>query len=60
MICREIHPSKSHTHQVGHHFVHSHLPGFEELTLDPGEGSSNHYRICEGGGFECLKRHTQV
>ncbi len=45
---------------MGHHYVHSHFPGFREHNLEPDQGSSNHYRICELGGFDCLKRPTEV
>ncbi len=34
--------------------------GYKEFQVPLEDGTSNHYRICEYGGFKCLERKSEV
>jgi len=46
--------------EVGNHVVWEHISGSKSFKIEPSYGSSHHYRICEFGGFDCLKEPSQV
>ncbi|XP_042879973.1 uncharacterized protein LOC122258227 [Penaeus japonicus] len=46
--------------EVGNHVVWEHVGGKKVKNVSPDLGLSHHYRICEFGGFDCLKQPNQV
>jgi len=45
---------------VGNHAVWEHLPGYKSHKVGSEEGISHHYRICEFGGFKCMKEPSVI
>ncbi|XP_068240663.1 uncharacterized protein [Palaemon carinicauda] len=47
--------------EVGNHNVWEHISGGKKvLNIPPNKGLSHHYRICEFGGFDCLKGKNEI
>ncbi|XP_066949161.1 uncharacterized protein [Macrobrachium rosenbergii] len=47
--------------EVGNHNVWEHISGAKKvLNVPPNKGLSHHYRICEFGGFDCLKGKNEI